>query len=253
MLGRLNVIWKIALLVAMSQVILLGIVGVTAYQQVEAVNDDEVRVLQEHVDTLKGIADRIQRQVEAGALTAEAGRAQFTNALYGMRYRNGTGYMWAYSYEGVSLGSGDDPKEAGQNLWDIQDKYGKHILQDIVRVARAGGGTTDYHWPKAGGTVPELKRSYVAAFEPWKIAIGTGLYWDHIQARQAGIIFNAAIVLVVSSAALYALAFWIGRDLQHRDPGGRRHPDRGVRAGSPRRDRPHRGGARRLPRRAAGA
>jgi two-component system NarL family sensor kinase len=72
----------------------------------------------------------------------------------------------------------------GKSLWELQDPTpaGKFIIQELIRIAREGGGYFTYAWPKysTGSSDPKPKRAYVNAIPEWGWMLGTGVYLDDV-------------------------------------------------------------------------
>lgn len=65
-------------------------------------------------------------------------------------------YMFAYDFNGVAVAHGQNAALIGQNLIDQVDSHGKHLIKELIEVARTKGkGWVDYYWRN------EFKRSYV--------------------------------------------------------------------------------------------
>ena len=56
------------------------------------------------------------------------------------------GYVFVTQWDGVSL---TQPAK-GRNMWDVTDSNGTKIVQELIRLAKAGSGYLEYVMPKAG-------------------------------------------------------------------------------------------------------
>ncbi|MCM2333691.1 MAG: cache domain-containing protein, partial [Anaeromyxobacteraceae bacterium] len=164
------------------------------------------------VTMLRGVAARVDRK----ELTPEQGRAVGADLLRGMRYGQ-DGYFWADTYEGVNVVYlGKDAE--GKSRIDAVDAKGVRFIAEIIRHGRAGGGFTDYAFPRNGQGAPLPKRSYSLAFEPFGWVVGTGNYIDDIEAavaakradaeRQRREGFLAIILTVLATVGAAAAAAW---------------------------------------------
>jgi two-component system NarL family sensor kinase len=96
------------------------------------------------------------------------------------------GYFFVYDMQGRNLMHPRQPELVGRNLWDLRDQYGTPTIQNLVKVARQGGGLVRYNWikpssgPTAGKPVPKL--GYVVPIAHWGWIVGSGLYLDDVQA-----------------------------------------------------------------------
>jgi signal transduction histidine kinase len=96
--------------------------------------------------------------------------------------RDGTGYIFIYTYDGVNIA---DPilkaDIRGENMIDFTDPNGKRVIAELIEVAREGGGFVEYVWNKPIVNTLSPKISYAAGFEPFEWMIGTGAYLDDIE------------------------------------------------------------------------
>ena len=82
---------------------------------------------------------------------------------------NKKAYIFSATYEGISL---TGPFK-GKNVYDVTDKNGLKIVQELIKKAKEGGGFVNYVLPK--GANEELpKISYVKGIDDWNLYIGTG-------------------------------------------------------------------------------
>jgi methyl-accepting chemotaxis protein len=161
-------------------------------------------------------------KVKSGELTSEEARKQAAAVLRAIRY-DGENYVWADTYEGLNVVMKGLPIE-GQNRMDAKDTRGNLYMKHIIEAGRAGGGFSDYFFPRKDGGQPLPKRSYSVAFEPFGWVVGTGNYVDDIdalvakereEAHQQRTESNTILILVMLlTAALAALtAYFLARSV----------------------------------------
>ncbi|HHX8301248.1 TPA: methyl-accepting chemotaxis protein [Vibrio diabolicus] len=92
-----------------------------------------------------------------------------------------SGYIFAYNSKGVRVVVGKNNKGVGENFYNLQDKKGNYLIQDLLKNAKTGDFTT-YYFPKLGQTEALPKLSYSMFIPKWDIMIGTGFYTDDIDA-----------------------------------------------------------------------
>ncbi|MFB1075671.1 methyl-accepting chemotaxis protein [Vibrio diabolicus] len=90
-----------------------------------------------------------------------------------------SGYIFAYDSKGVRVVVGKNNKGVGENFYNLQDKKGNYLIQDLLKNAKTGDFTT-YYFPKLGQTEALPKLSYSMFIPKWDIMIGTGFYTDDI-------------------------------------------------------------------------
>ncbi|WP_434635345.1 methyl-accepting chemotaxis protein [Vibrio sp. SCSIO 43086] len=92
-----------------------------------------------------------------------------------------SGYIFAYDSKGVRVVVGKNNKGVGENFYNLQDKKGNYLIQDLLKNAKTGDFTT-YYFPMLGQTEALPKLSYSMFIPKWDIMIGTGFYTDDIDA-----------------------------------------------------------------------
>ena len=67
------------------------------------------RIDQTHaiVDIARSLATGLQAQVDAGQLTKEAAIQEFSKRAQSLKYDNGSGYVFAYTMDGLTISSPD--------------------------------------------------------------------------------------------------------------------------------------------------
>jgi len=141
---------------------------------------DYDNTIKAEVDTIYSLADWYYQQSQKGLLTEEEAKKQAADLIREIRYTN-NGYFWIDNSKGdniVLLGG----KTEGTNRYEVKDTNGKFLVQDFIKNGLAGGGYTDYMFPRAGETEPLPKRGYTRHFAPFDWVIGTGNYVDDMNA-----------------------------------------------------------------------
>lgn len=118
------------------------------------------------------------------------------------------GYVFAGTWEGIAL---LEPAK-GRNMWEVTDKHGLKVVQELVKKARAGGGFVEYTMPSINGGATYPKLSYVQGIPDWQWYVGAGESLESIgkdlaARRQAGEAqIYQEIALVGSLAIFFAFA-----------------------------------------------
>ncbi|WP_337219696.1 methyl-accepting chemotaxis protein [Vibrio parahaemolyticus] len=134
-----------------------------------------------------------------------------------------TGYIFGYNSKGVRVVVGKNDKGIGENFYNLQDKKGNYLIQDLLKNAKTGEFTT-YYFPKLGQTEALPKLSYSMFISEWDLMIGTGFYTDDIDAviaemeASAHDALNTTLVAIalfcVSIAAVVAIfAVFVNRSI----------------------------------------
>ena len=74
------------------------------------------------------------------------------------------------------------PNGVGENVWELQDKKGNYLIQNLIRAAKNGSGYTEYFFPKPNTNIPLAKLTYSIYVPQFDLIVGTGFYTDDIDA-----------------------------------------------------------------------
>ncbi len=88
-----------------------------------------------------------------------------------IRFENG-GYVFAGTFEGLSLSG----PAKGQNMLNVADANNVKIVQELISLAKKGGGFLEYVMPPLDKKISAPKLSYVTAIKEWQWYIGSGIY-----------------------------------------------------------------------------
>ena len=95
------------------------------------------------------------------------------------------GYFYAYQEDGTSVVHPKQPYRIGENYWQLIDKEGKLVIQELINQANSGGGFTEYLWEKPSTGVLAKKLGYSRMLERWGWMVGTGMYIDDLDMQVA--------------------------------------------------------------------
>jgi len=103
----------------------------------------------------------------------------------------------------------------GTNRMNQTDANGFRLVEAIIKAGLAGGGYTDYWFPKAGTDVPLPKRGYSRLNKSWNWVVGTGAYVDDIdvivkEKKDAALAARNRALLITCVLALIITAFTTG-------------------------------------------
>ncbi|QGB08887.1 cache domain-containing protein [Bordetella holmesii] len=132
-------------------------------------------------------------------------RAQALQTLSNMEFDR-DGYFFVYGLDGVSLMHPRQPELVGRNLWDMRDREGTLVIQELLAAAHAGGPAGSpirYLWEKPSAHDTVRKLGYVMEVQPWGWMLGTGIYIDDVQHTLGQV--NAAVQSSISE-----MIGWVG-------------------------------------------
>lgn len=120
-------------------------------------------------------------------------------------------YFFATDYEGnVITGPGE-----GKNQYEVEDKYGTKIVQELIKIAQSGGGFFEYYLPDLDGMEQAPKVSYVLPFEPYGWYVGVGMLMSQIEAMRQAFYQDAMIrsmqIFVVLGLVVAIIMYFMSR------------------------------------------
>ena len=110
-------------------------------------------------------------------------KKEIVDAIEYMRNeRDGTGYIFIYTHDGINVADPIQPHHKGQNLLHFKDPGGNEVIRELIDVSkRPGGGYVQYTWLKPTSKTLAPKISYAKSYEPFGWMVGSGVYLDDIQ------------------------------------------------------------------------
>ena len=80
-----------------------------------------------------------------------------------------------YDFDGLRLSYKPAPEtEMEKNLFDLKDKQGNFLVQDMIEIAKKGGGYTTYYWDNpATGNVEAKGRLLRSLEHRWLLYVFT--------------------------------------------------------------------------------
>jgi methyl-accepting chemotaxis protein len=188
----------------------------------ESLRADYDLKIKEAVETAASMLTRLGKLRDEGLLDAAEAEDLGRTLLRDLRYGK-DGYFWADTPAGdnkVLLGGASE----GKNRLALKDVKGFELVKAIIAAGMAGGGYTDYWFPRAGETEALPKRGYSLLVPAFGWVIGTGNYIDTIDrdlaARRAEaaaarnrayLVVLVAVLLVI--LLLSAISVAVGRRL----------------------------------------
>ena len=95
------------------------------------------------------------------------------------------GYFFVFDYDGTNLVSPRQTELINSNWLGLTDANGVLITDELIRIARSGGGYHSFQWPKPSTGETGSMVSYVIGLQDWRWVVGTGIFIDDIQATVA--------------------------------------------------------------------
>lgn len=203
---------RLWLILTVAALMLLAFGALTLRASYEHLYQGKAEKTQHVVETALGVFTHFQALEAGGTLSREAAQQGALAVLKALRYGRND-YLWVNDLQPRMVMHPMNPKLDGQDLSTYKDPDGKALFNEMVVVAKNGGGVVAYRWPKPGASEPVPKVSYVKQFEPWGWVLGTGVYLDDLQAEFRAQVWQTAGVGAVIVLLMGVLIFLIQRSI----------------------------------------
>ncbi|MGJ8545282.1 MAG: cache domain-containing protein [Sulfitobacter sp.] len=114
----------------------------------------------------------------------EAAKQQVIQILSAMIFGE-DGQFFVYDYDGNAVVSPRETERINGNWTGELDSEGQPVVDELIRIARAGSGYHSYMWPKPSTGKEAQMITYVTSFPSWRWAVGTGVFIDDVLASVA--------------------------------------------------------------------
>jgi two-component system NarL family sensor kinase len=136
--------------------------------------------LEHYVELASHAIAHLTASGRADAATQEEAKRVLASLSFG-----DDGYFFVYDLHGRNLMHPRQPELIGRDLWNMHDQFGAPTIQNLIAVAKAGGGLVRYNWAKPSSGVSAPKLGYVVPIAGWGWMLGSGLYLDDVDAALA--------------------------------------------------------------------
>ncbi|HEX7682561.1 MAG TPA: methyl-accepting chemotaxis protein [Trinickia sp.] len=152
------------------------------------------------------IAAGLDRDVQAGKMTADAAKQQALARTADLRY-SGKGYVTVVGADSVVVMHPMAPQLDGKNMLQWKDAKGNFLYRDIAAAGASpsGAGYVEYWWPKPGEKEPSSKLGFVKRYKPWNWDFVAGAYQDDIQSDFYHTLLTSLVVLVILGVGISLL------------------------------------------------
>ncbi|OEC96594.1 MULTISPECIES: methyl-accepting chemotaxis protein [unclassified Rhizobium] len=192
--------------------VLMAAFAVATYFQIrsqaDSIYDDRFDMLRTQVESGISVLNQYYQREKSGEMSHEAAQAEAFKVLSHVTFAP-AGYLFGFDYNVIQR-IHPSPVNIGKDMSGQVDKNGTHFSKEMVEKGIKGGGRTIYYWNKPGHSDSEffLKGSYSAAFAPWQIVLGCGVYMDDLEAQINATMLRALMIcgivfLIGIGAAFY--------------------------------------------------
>jgi len=160
---------------------------------------------QHFVENAYSIFEYEYERFKNGEITEEEAKAEALRVIGSLRYGE-NGYFWVNDMHPNMVMHPIKPDLDGKDLSSFEDKGGKRLFVEAVKVVKEKGeGQVDYLWPLPGKQEPVTKISYVKGFAPWGYIVGSGVYIQDVTEAfwaAAPVLIAIALVSVILIAGI---------------------------------------------------
>ncbi|MBS0372754.1 MAG: methyl-accepting chemotaxis protein [Proteobacteria bacterium] len=210
--SSLRVSTRIQALVGLALIGLLVLCATALYELKSSMLEERQDKLKSQVDSALSVVKYFHAQARDGKISDEQARQSAKEVLRGVRY-SGNEYIFVYQNDGLTFLHPIKPEFEGQSKWDMQDSHGKFLIRELIGAAGHGGDFVEYTWERVKGQPPEPRLAYAAAFEPWKLTVGTGVYIDDLDKSYAAVARVFGGIAIVLLLILSALGWQLGASI----------------------------------------
>ncbi len=184
-------------------------------KQQGALSEVRTQSLRELDDVAYGIVAQQFERAKSGVVSETVAKAEAARRVGELRYK-GDNYFWINDLHPNMVMHPVRPDLNGKDVSDLKDSNGMALFVEFANVARNGGGTVNYLWPRPGSDKPVSKSSYVQLFAPWGWVLGTGVYVDDIEAMESGFRLQTAGIGLLIALCVGVFAWFMARSLGRR-------------------------------------
>jgi methyl-accepting chemotaxis protein len=208
-----NRVFARILLLAVMAVSLLAVIGFVLIRDSQnQLFEQKKSDIRHVVEAATAIVVDYGKRAAAGEMTREQAQEQAKKALSAIRYE-GQEYMFAFDASGNVIINPAVPAMIGTNRADMKDPNGKLYVQEMLSIAKNGGGHASYSFPRPPSTEPTPKISYVMGYQPWGWTIATGVWFADIDAMQRDATQKAVMWVMGGALVLLLGVFLLTRSI----------------------------------------
>ena len=184
---------KLFLLATVPLLLAVALITVIVASQSRQLAEREIRALEIQLIEAKREELRTYLSIARTAFINIYGRAapddeeaklEVTRILSAMLYGQ-DGYFFVFDYSGNNLVAPRQTNLIGRNWAGLEDRNGVPITDELIRLARSGGGYHEIDWFKPSTREIAPMIVYVNGLQDWRWAIGTGIFIDDVLATVA--------------------------------------------------------------------
>jgi two-component system NarL family sensor kinase len=190
---RLNYGQKLFLIATLPLILMAAVVALVVTLEARQMAEREIETLEAQLIAAKRAELRNYISIARTAFVNIYGRAapddraamrEVSQILAAMLYGQ-DGYFFVFDYDGTNLVSPRRTELIGRDWTGLEDPSGVPVTDELIRLARSGGGYHSFVWPKPSTGERRQMVAYVIGLQDWRWAIGTGVFIDDVIATVA--------------------------------------------------------------------
>ncbi len=157
------------------------------------------------VQTVISLLRHYEHLVDSGKLSLEQGQQLAKDQIRDIGYGfEGKGYFWINDIQPVMILHPRFQRMEGRDLSDFTDSEGRYLFRELVVLAQKSvGGYIQYYWQWRREPIQVIpKLLYVQLFKPWGWIVGTGVFFEEINAEinqlTRGLLCISVVIIVVT-------------------------------------------------------
>ncbi|WP_322888851.1 MULTISPECIES: cache domain-containing protein [unclassified Yoonia] len=179
---------KLLLLATLPLVVAVFLIWLVVSAQFNQLAESELRALEQRLIATKREELTNYVSIAMAAVSGTTGSAApddeeaklaVSRVLAAMLYGQ-EGYFFVFDYDGNNLVAPRQTFLINRNWAGMTDPNGVPITDELIRLARSGGGFHSFDWPKPSTGAYGRMEVYVRGYQSWRWAIGTGVFIDDI-------------------------------------------------------------------------
>ena len=179
---------KVFLLATMPLVLAVFLISLVVSAQSRQLAEREIHALEVQLIATKRAELQNYLSIARTAVVNIYGRAapddedaklRVTQELSSMLYGQ-DGYFFVFDYDGNNLVAPRQTDLIGRNWLGLTDANGTAVTDELIRIARTGGGYHSFVWTKPSTGEQARMIAYVNGFQDWRWVIGTGIFIDDV-------------------------------------------------------------------------
>jgi methyl-accepting chemotaxis protein len=213
MLRSFDRVFTRILVLAVLAVVALGALGYFVVLESRANLYEQKKADIRHVvESVISLISGLEKRAAAGEMTREQAQTEAKKLINALRYQ-GNEYVFVQDFSGVMVVHPIKPERNGKSIINEPDATGKYFVRDMIEAAKSGGGHVFYKFQFPNSNQFADKVSYVAGYQPWQWAIGSGVLIDDVEAMQGAMTNKVLAGMGTIALVLLAAAFVVTRSI----------------------------------------